>query len=115
MARIYLPDEIDNSQCVVFQSDNVLRVYDSVPRGTIENGVTYIDYYLDYNYLKTNGTVNFDLNTSFDCMDINQFTTDKWDRPDIWQSLICFIIIAIICLWIPFKLISRLFGRWLKL
>lgn len=114
MAKIYLPDTINNNQCVVVQSEGHLRVYSSRPNGTQQN-VTYNDYYLRENYLKSSGSTTWNQYTTQNCLDNNQFTTDYWYRPDIWQSLICFYIIALVGIYLPFKIISRIFGRWLKI
>lgn len=114
MGKIYLPEQINNNQCVVIQSDGHLRVYNARPSG-IQQNVTYKDYYIRENYLSSSSNTTWNQYTNVNCLDNNQFTTDYWYRPDIWQSLICFIILALICLYLPFKIISRMFGRWLKL
>lgn len=115
MAKIYLPEQINNNQCVVVQSEGHLRVYDRRPNGQQQTNVTFRDYYLRENYLMSSGTTDYSYYTTLNCLDNSQFVVDYWYRPDIWQSLICFIIMAIICLWLPYKIIARLFGRWLKL
>lgn len=115
MAKIYLPESINNNQCVVVQGEGHIRVYDRRPNGSQIQGVTYRDYYLRENYLTSNNTTDFSYYTSLNCLDNNQFTNDIWYREDIYQSLICFIIMALIMFYLPFKIISRLFGRWLKL
>lgn len=115
MAKIYLPETINQDQCVVVQSEGHIRVYDSRPNGYTQNNVSYRDYYLRENYLMSSNTTNFNTYTSLNCLDYNQFTNDYWYRPDIWQSLLCFFIIAIVCLYFPYKIISRMLGRWLKI
>lgn len=114
MGKIYLPIEVNSSQCPVVVSDGHIRVYNSVPNGTNQN-VTYTDFYVRENYLETTGQTNWTPYTNVSCIDRGQFVTDYWYRPDIWQSLICFVIIGGIGLYLPFRIISRLFGRWLKL
>ena len=115
MASIYLPEQINNNQCVVVQSDGHLRIYDRRPNGQQQSGVTYRDYYIRENYLMSSGSTDFGYYTSLNCLDNTQFTQDPYYRPDIWQSLICMVIIGLIGLYLPFKIISRMFGRWLKL
>lgn len=114
MAKIYLPEEITNNKCVTVQSDGHLRVYDSRPNG-YQQIVNYRDYYVRENYLMRSDTTTFSSYTSLNCLDNNQFTQDYWYRPDIYQSLICFIIIALVALYLPYKIISRIFGRWFKI
>lgn len=115
MGKIYLPIEVNSSQCPVVVSDGHIRVYDRVPNGTTQNNVTYTDFYIRENYLETNGSTNWNAYTTQNCVDRTQFSTDIWYRPDIGWSLICFVIIGGIGIYLPYKLISRLFGRWLKL
>lgn len=114
MARIYLPVEVNQNQCAVVVSDGHIRIYSSRPNGQQQNNVTYTDFYIRENYLQTNGSTNWNQYTTQNCVDHTQFSTDYWDRPDIWQSLICFAIIGYVGIVLPFKIISRLFGRWLK-
>lgn len=114
MAKLFLPESVNNNQCAVVQSDGHIRIYDSRPNGT-QQYVNYRDYYIRENYLMTSSSTTWSSYTSINCMDSTQFTTDFWYRPDIWQSLICFYIICIVAIYIPFKIISRIFGRWLKI
>lgn len=114
MAKVYLPETINNNQCVVVQTDGRIRVYDSRPNGTQQN-VTYRDYYLREDYLMTSSSTTWNAYTSITCMDSSQFTTDQWYRPDIWQTFICTFFIALIGFYLPFKIFARMFGRWLKL
>lgn len=114
MARIYLPIEINQNQCVTIVSDGHIRVYSTRPNGT-QQSVTYTDFYIRENYLQSNGSTNWNQYTTQNCVDHTQFTTDYFDRPDIWQSLICFAIIGLVGFYLPFKILGRMFGRWLKL
>lgn len=115
MAKIYLPQQINSNQCVVVQNEGHLRVYNSRPNGQQQNNVSYTDFYIRDNYLQSSNTTTFNQYTSLNCLDNNQFTTDYWYREDICQSLICFVIIGGIGIYLPFKIISRMFGRWLKI
>lgn len=114
MAKIYLPIEVNSNQCPVVVSDGHIRVYNSVPNGTNQN-VTYTDFYIRENYLSSTGQTNWSPYTSISCLDRDQFVTDYWYRPDIWQSLICFAVIGYVGFILPYKVISRIFGRWLKI
>ena len=115
MGKIYLPIEVNSNQCPVVVSDGHIRIYDRVPNGTSINNVHYTDFYIRENYLQSENTTNYTPYTSYNCLNIDQFTTDYWYRPDIWQSLLCFFIIGLVGIYLPFKIISRLFGRWLKI
>lgn len=113
MAKIYLPVEINN-QCVEIKENHIFRVYSSAPNGSQQN-VNYTDYFIDFNYITNTGTETFTQDTTINCLNNEQFTTDYWYRLDIWQSLLCFLIIGLITLYLPYKIISRMLGRWLKI
>lgn len=115
MGKLYLPIEVNENQCPVVVSDGHIRVYNSIPNGSSQTNVQYWDFYVRENYLESTSTTNFSSYTNYNCLDSEQFTTDFWYRPDIWQSLICFVIIGGIGIYLPYKIISRLFGRWLKI
>lgn len=113
MAKMYLPIEVNDTQCITIVSDGHVRIYDKIPNGTSQRA-NYTDFYIRDNYLSSSGQEDFSQWTTKNCIDYTQFTTDFWYRPDIWQSLICFVIIGGIGIYLPFKIISRLFGRWFK-
>ena len=96
-------------------SDGHIRVYDRIPTGSPINNVTYYDFYIRDDYIQTTGQTNYTNYTSYNCMDTSNFTTDFWYRLDIDKILLCYIIIALVGLYFPFKIFSRFFGRWLKI
>lgn len=114
MAKLYLPVEVNQNQCAVVVSDGHIRIYSTRPNGQTQNNVSYTDFYIRENYLSSSGSTNWGSYTTQNCLDHTQFTTDKLYRPDIWQSFICYFILFIFCIYIPFRIISRIFGRWLK-
>lgn len=96
-------------------SDGHVRVYDSIPNGSTQYNVHYYDFYIRDDYIQTEGHTNFNQYTTYDCINSDSFTTDYWYRVDIFQIVTVFLAIAIVGLYFPYKIISRLFGRWLKL
>lgn len=56
MSKIYVPDLEDNN-CVVIRSSDVIRVYDSRP--TLNSEIHYRDYYPNLNYNYNEGTQIF--------------------------------------------------------
>ena len=115
MSKIYLPIELNSNQCPVMVSDGHIRVYDRIPNGNNNDYVHYYDFYIRDDYIKTEGTQNFYYNSTLNCMDKTQFTTDVWSRLDIDKIVIIFFILLILCIYFPYKILSRLFGRWFKL
>lgn len=71
------------------------------------------DIYFNNNYLSTD---------SYQCIynsstniNVSNFTDNEYYRIDMPQILLMFFIIVVMCYFLAFKPISRLFGRWLKL
>lgn len=109
MPKVYLPNELLDYPCKVINNQDTIYVYTS----TQEN--VYQDYYVvypnsHYLYKKMNGRIS-----SFNsCDNINTYTSDFYYRNDLDSILLIFIIIFILCFYFPYKLFSRLLGRWFK-
>lgn len=109
---IYVPN--DSYSCYVIQDSNTIRAYHSVPHAN--SSVVYTDYYVNSHYMERVGTQNFgNYNFSINCLDSSKITSNYYYRNDFDSILIIFFIMCIVVFVIPFKLFSRIFGRWLKL
>lgn len=106
MGKIYLPTEYVNNSCKVVNSDYI-RVY------TNQNNTQWVDVFYNSNYLLKNGYSNYATNPQ--CDTLNTYTDNVFYRNDIDSILVIFIIILIICFYFPYKIISRMFGRWLRI
>lgn len=115
MGKIYLPDEINQSNCPTMVSSGTLRVYSTRPNGSTISNVTYTDFYIRDNYISQHGVTNFSPYTSINCIDTSNFTTEIWYRNDLADILIITSFFIILFMVLPFRLFSRFFGRWLKL
>ena len=112
MAKIYLPVNINNNNCAYINNNDVIRVFDF--RGTNQY-ITYTDYYINNHYITNTGASYVGNNFNYNCISTSDFTTDYWYRNDILDSLLIFVILFIFIIFIPFKIMSRPFGKWLKL
>lgn len=115
MSKIYLP-EFNNNNCIVVDNLNngYIRVYETTP--TINSSVNYIDYFIDKDYITRTGTQTFgSYNVNVNCQNVDNFTTDFYYRVDIEKSFIIFVIMFFFIVIIPYKIMSRIFGRWLKI
>ena len=111
--KVYVPT-LNSGNCVVVRDSNVIRVYDSTP--SINTTINYTDYYYNSHYMQTKGSQSFsNYSTIPVCLSASDVTTDVYYRLDLDNILVCFFIIVIICFYFPFRIISRMFGRWLKL
>ncbi len=111
--KIYVPDTT-NYKCFYIRSDGVIRAYKEIPQNNRE--VAYRDYYINSNYIYTDGYQSFsNYSTLPVCLDEETITTDFYYRNDIADILIIFVILAIFIIYLPYKIFGRFFGRWLKL
>ena len=110
MSKVYLPTFTNNS-CIVTLDKDTIRVYDSLPQ--FDSYANYTDYFVNSHYLSKSGQ-EF-ITTVPVCENNNDFTTDVYYRFDFDNIMVIFFILLIICFWFPYKIISRLFGRWLKI
>lgn len=108
--KIYVPD-VENYQCYVIQSEDVIRAYETIP--TIDAEVSYRDYYINSNYIYRDGVQEFHQFSSLPvCLDQSVITNDVYYRNDLDSILIIFLIMCIFCFYIPIKIFLRLFRRF---
>lgn len=114
MSKLYVPNYNTNN-CVVINSNESIRVYNEKPTQR-DRVYSYTDYFYNLGYISKSDSVTFSQYQSLpSCFDSNQITTDYYYRLDFDKILVMFFILAIICIYFPFKIFSRAFGRWLKL
>ena len=115
MEKIYLPiNSVNDYSCYTIYNKDTIRAFKTEP---VINGTSeYTDFYITSHYININGVQSWgNWNTSLPvCLDKSIITTDYYYRFDFSDILIIFSIIAIVVVLIPFKIFSRLFGRWLK-
>lgn len=110
---IYVPNDSTYKYCPYVVNSTTIRVFDRQP--AVNSSANYIDYYYNSNYLFTKGQQSWgSYATTPTCLQSSEITSNVFYRNDIDKVLICFIIILFICFYFPYKIISRLFGRWLK-
>lgn len=107
---IYLPDT--SYACYVIRDSNTIRAYETMP--TLNSNVNYTDYYINSHYIFNNGTQNFNQYSTLPVCNGANFTENVFYRNDLDSILIIFLILLLICFYFPYRIISRMFGRWLK-
>lgn len=113
MDSIYLPETITNNKCAYVYDKDTIRVYESRP--VANSDIDYTDYFITSNYIYRTGTTRFTTYSTFPtCLDSSLFTEEVYYRNDFDKVLIIFLILFIFIIYFPYKIISRLFGRWLK-
>lgn len=53
--------------------------------------------------------------SSSNYLSYDNFTSDYWYRVDIYKILLIFLVLFIFIIFFPYKIITRIFGRWFKL
>lgn len=108
--KIYVP-ELNNYECYVVQSEGVIRAYEEVPR--YNSTINYRDYYINSDYIFRDGVQQFgNYSTIPVCLPADNLTNDFYYRTDISDIMIIFIIMAIICVFLPIKILFRFFRRF---
>lgn len=106
MTKIYLPTDLLNNNCKVIYNDYI-RVY------TNSNYTQWTDVYFRNDYMLKNGTTNYSQNVI--CDNLNTYTDDFYYRYDFDKIIIIFFIMVIITIYFPYRLISRILGKWGKI
>lgn len=107
---IYVPN-LNQNNCVVVLDKDTIRVFDSQPQSNVL--VNYTDYFVNSHYLSKSGSIVYSdfLET---CESSSNLTSDFYYRNDFDSILVIFFIITLLCIYFPYKIFSRAFGRWLK-
>lgn len=112
MDNIYLPiNNLNDFACYSIYDKDTLRAYYTKP--AFDSSSNYVDFYINSHYLQKTGTQSWgQWNTSLPtCLSSNSITTDYYYRNDFPDILLIFIIFAIVGIYLPFKLISRIFRK----
>lgn len=104
--NIYLPSELLNKPCYVV-NNGYIRVY------TNNNLTEYTDVYINQDYMLKQG-ISYNSYSGV-CDTINTYTDVIYYRRDFSDICIIFFVLFIFIFLIPFKIVSRAFGRWLKI
>ena len=107
MATIYLPNDLLLKDCKVV-NENYVRVYDN------SNYTSWTDVYFKSGYYLKRGYSTYGA-TNVVCDTLNTYSDSIFYRYDLADSLTIFLIISIFCFYIPYKIFSRAFGRWLRI
>ena len=111
---IYVPSDLTYNKCYVVQNEDVIRGYDRVPSNN--TNYNYRDYYIHSDYIYKDGYGSWNQYSTLPvCLSTSDITNDFYYRVDFSNILLIFFIFSIFVIYLPYKIFSRLFGRWLKL
>lgn len=116
MENIYLPiDNVNDFVCYTIYDKDTIRAYHTLPQ--VDSSSEYVDFYINSHYLEKTGTQTWGQWQSYlpTCLPSNSITTDVYYRTDFDSILIIFLILFIFIIVLPYKIMSRAFGRWLKI
>lgn len=112
MDNIYLPiNNVNDFACYSVYDKDTVRAYYTKP--ALDSSSEYVDFYINSHYLQKTGTQSWgQWNSSLPiCLSSDSITTDFYYRNDFPDILLIFIIFAIVGIYLPFKLISRIFRK----
>ena len=112
MDNIYLPiNNVNDFACYSIYDKDTVRAYYTKP--ALDSSSEYVDFYINSHYLQRTGTQSWgQWNSSLPiCLSSDSITTDYYYRNDFPDILLIFIIFAIVGIYLPFKLISRIFRK----
>lgn len=108
-----MPSDTTYNKCYVVQNEDVIRGYDRVPSNN--TSYNYRDYYINSDYIYKDGNGTWSQYTTLPvCLSSSVITNDFYYRVDLSNIMIIFFVMFFFIVYIPIKLFSRLFGRWLK-
>lgn len=113
--KIYIPYENKNDfACYSIYDKDTIRAYTTTPN--YNTTTNYTDFYINSHYLNKTGQQTWNnYSTLPTCIDTDNISDNVFYRNDLNDILLCTFIILIVCFYFPYKIISRLFGRWLKI
>lgn len=112
MDNIYLPiDNVNDFACYSIYDKDTVRAYKTQPQ--LDSSSEYVDFYINSHYLEKIGIQSWgQWNSSLPtCLASESITTDFYYRNDFPDILLIFIIFAIVGIYLPFKLFSRIFRK----
>lgn len=114
--KTYLPSDlinqnykyrINNNYYVVITNDNCYTNYNTTYCDCV-NVFPQLDYIISETYsCSTTQSTNY--------VSYNKFTDDFYYRIDLSSILIIFFVLSIFIVYLPYRIMSRIFGRWLKI
>ena len=111
--KIYVPSDTTYNKCYVVQNEDIIRGYDRIPSNN--TNYNYRDYYIHSDYIYKDGSGNWSQYSTLPvCLSTNIITNDYYYRVDLSNIMIIFFVMFVFIVYIPIKVFSRLFGRWLK-
>lgn len=108
---MYVPN-YESGNCAYLYNDNFIRVYETTP--SYNSTINYTDYLITSHYISRNGTQTFNSYSTLPVCSDN-VSTNFYDRVDIFEIIIIFVIFISINYFMISKLYKALFrGRALK-
>lgn len=114
--KTYLPKEFINSN-YHYKINNDYYTIITNENCHIQYSTTYCNCFNLYPKLDyiTSEVSSCSLSSSNNYVSYESFTDDVWYRIDIDKSLIIFCVLFLFVICLPYKIMSRIFGRWLKI
>ena len=111
----YLPSDLINQNYSYYYNNNyyIIRTNNNCYTNYQTQYCDCYNVFQNNNYLKSSAYSCTTPNSQY-AIPFNTITSDKWYRNDLPDTLIVFFIMFVFMIYLPYKIMSRLFGRWLK-
>ena len=110
----YLPSQYINQNYKYTLSNDIITVRTN-NNCFQQYNTTYCDCYDIFPHLDYSSTLAYSCNYNpTNYLADTTFTSDYWYRVDLSSTLVIFFILFLFIIYFPYKIVSRLFGRWLK-
>lgn len=107
--KIYVPD-LEKYEKYVLLNENTIRAYATTPQKGV--GVNYRDYYINSHYIYKDGVEMYTETTeNVSFLDESILTNEIYYRNDFDSILIIFFIVSFVCIYIPIKIVMRMFKK----
>ena len=109
MSKIYLPIEVEDTNCAYVYDKDTIRVYEEVPRQNAT--IDYTDYFINSDYISRHGSTTFNnwsTPIGYDCISSSDFSTNAIYRHDFPLILLTATILIGFCWFLISKLYRRL-------
>ena len=110
MYKIYVPYENKSDYaCYSVLDSGTIRAYKQ--NLSNNNDIQYTDFFVNSHYLQKDGVQHIQNKDLITCVNDN-VTNDYYYRNDFPMILITFVLLVIICFYVPWKIFIRLFRRY---
>lgn len=113
--KLYIPQDLLNSNYTYVLTPNDYITINTNTNCTSGYNIQCTCYRVDYNHYYRSSAFNCSTNTSSYQIPFDSLTSNIYYRNDFPSIVLMVFCLSIMLIYFPYKMFSRLFGRWLKI